>query len=318
MPLEGKYTMNGINIEAIKSLREKTQAGIMDCKTALVEATGDIARATELLLERGFKIAEKKAERTAIDGVAYADVINGHAVMIEVNTESDFVAGNEHFMQDVRGIARAIGENNPADMEEALQCTAAGEPTQTVQEILQGMSLAFREKIVFRRFGVLEGAMPFAYTHMKGQLGVILTLSSSSPLAEDVWCPIAKELAFQIAASAPQYVSRDRISADERAQIEAAIAGELLEDDSAQRKPQAIREKILTGRIEKYYRTHCLLEQAYIKAPEMTVEAYLQTACGGEKLQVTVENFLRYQKAEGLQRDEGQSNQAFARQISKR
>lgn len=304
--------MHRIDIEAIKALRAQTQAGMMDCKAALMEAQGNQAQAVTLLMARGHQIAEKKAERVAVDGAALAEMAHGRAALVEVNTESDFVAANARFVAGVRAIARAAARHSPADMAAMLACTVEEGEGQTVADALAEMSLAFREKIVLRRFAVLAGAMPYAYTHAGGQYGAVVTLAADGPLPEAVWQPVAKEMALQIAACAPRHVSRAHISVDERAQIEAGIAAALDEDAAAQGKPQAIRDRILAGRVQKYYRTHCLMEQPYIRDPEQTVEAYLKAAGAG----VGVDAFCRYQRADGLQPGEA-SSQQYARQLSK-
>lgn len=303
-------------IQDIQYLRQETGAGIVDCKNTLIETKGDLQQSITILQNRGFKIAEKKAERTAADGIAYAAVYGNRAVLVEVNTETDFVAGNDQFISYVGTIAKSIASCSPADTTALLQCGTDYQGL-TVGDLLNKMALIFGEKIVLRRFGILEGSMPAAYMHLKGKYGVILDLSVEGRGDAGVLGSIAKELGMQIAAMAPLHLCRSRISEETRTGIIAAIVQNVKDDASLINKPPQVVEKIIRGRTEKYYCSKCLLEQAYIRNSDITVQQYLQMAGANLGVKIDVKEFYRYERGEGLQ-DNEMSNTELARQLAKK
>lgn len=305
-----------MNIQDIQYLRQETGAGIMDCKNALSHANGDIQQSLVILREKGFQLVKKKAERAAADGIAYAEVFGDRAVLLEVNTETDFVSGNDEFISYVRKIAQAIARHTPEDAAGLMGCALEGQEM-TVADLVQRMVLTFRENIVIRRFEVLYGDILYAYMHQKGRYGVILSLAADRSCDHARIAEIGKELAMQIAAMAPLYVSRSHLTGDAAADILTQIVQEVAEDDTLAGKPHEVIGRIVSGRVEKYYRTYCLMEQAYIKDDSITVQLYLQktrTEIGG---QLQVMQFFRYKKAEGLQDDEAPDNLAYARQMAR-
>lgn len=287
-------------IQDIQALRRETGAGIMECKRALMAADGDLNRAMESLFELGFRVVEQKADRVAADGIAYAAVFDRCAVLLELNAETDFVATNSDFSKGAQAIARTIAQRRPADRAALMDCTIADEDL-TVGVYLQRMALSFRENIVLRRFEVLTGDMLYAYMHQQGKLGVILALQSEKMIPDDVWRNTAKELALQIASMSPLYVDREQISPAERGFIESEIEREIREDESLKSKSQPLLDRIIAGRIEKYYRSHCLTEQRYVKNDTIMVRDFLKAANAGLPAAMRVEGFRRFAKGEGLE-----------------
>jgi elongation factor Ts len=306
-----------MKIQDIQYLRQETGAGIMDCKNALSKTNGDLQQALAVLQEQGFQLAKKKADRVTTDGIAYAEVFGNRAILLEVNTETDFVSGNDEFVSYVKKIAKAIAEHTPGDVDSLLECTTEA-PGLTVGALLQKMTSTFRENIVVRRFEVLAGDTPVAYMHQKGRFGVILNIMTDGDLDHYVLYGIGKELAMQITAMSPQFVSRFHLSDDTKADIKAQIVREIEEDGDLGHKPPQVIDKIVSGRIEKFYRANCLLEQDYIKDDSITVQQFMQTAAPGSGAQIKVTGFFRYEKADGLQSEEGINNCAYARQVANR
>ena len=304
-----------MKIQDIQYLRQETGAGIMDCKNALNKTDGDLLQALAILQEQGFQLAKKKADRVTTDGIAYAEVFGNRAVLLEVNTETDFVAGNDEFVSYVKKIAEAIAQHTPGDISSLLECATEAQGL-TVGALVQKMTSTFRENIVVRRFEVLSGDTPIAYVHQKGKFGVILNLAVDSELDRTVLYDIGRELAMQITAMAPQYVSRFHLSNDTKAEIKAQIVREVKEDVDLGHKPQQVIDKIVSGRIEKFYRANCLLEQAYIKDDSLTVQQYVQAAAVGSGAKVEVTGFFRYEKADGLQSEAGTNSCGYARQMA--
>jgi elongation factor Ts len=304
-----------MKIQDIQYLRQETGAGIMDCKNALNKANGDLGQALAVLQEQGFQLAKKKADRVTTDGIAYAEVFGNRAVLLEVNTETDFVAGNDEFVSYVKKIAKAIAEHTPGHISSLLEC-ATDEQSLTVGALVQKMTSTFRENIVVRRFEVLSGDAPIAYMHQKGKFGVILNLAADGELDLTGLYGIGKELAMQITAMAPQYISRSHLSDDTKADIKAQIVQEVKGDGDLGQKPPQVIDKIVSGRIEKFYRANCLLEQAYIKDDSITVQQFIQTGAAGSGAQIKVTGFFRYEKGDGLQNEEGIDNCEYARQMA--
>src|SRR5665647_713913 len=183
-----------MKIQDIQYLRQETGAGIMDCKNALNKANGELRQALAVLQELGFQLAKKKADRITTDGIAYAEVFGNRVVLLEVNTETDFVAGNDEFVSYVKKIAKTIAEHTPGDIPSLLEC-ATETPGLTVGALLQKMTSTFRENIVVRRFVVLSGDTPIAYMHQKGKFGVILKLAADGELDRTGLYGIGRELA---------------------------------------------------------------------------------------------------------------------------
>lgn len=283
----------------VATLREKTGVGMMDCKKALTEANGDMDKAVDILREKGLAASVKKAGRIAAEGVAYAKVSeNGKiAVAIEVNAETDFVAKNADFLGFVETCADTVIEKNPADVEVLLAETATGTDT-TVDALLKDKILTIGENIKVRRFARYEGAV-VSYVHGGGRIGVIVKFDTTDEIAgTEAFNEYAKNIAMQIAAVNPSYVNEADVPAEE-VEKEKAILKEQIVNDG---KPEAIAEKIVIGRLGKFFEQICLVDQPYVKESKMSVKEYTESVgkeLGGE---IKIVEFVRFEKGEGLEK----------------
>lgn len=289
-----------MNIQDMQKLRQETGAGLLDCRNAWTEAGGDMDRAIALLHEKGMAIARKKAERVAADGIAFAKVYEDCAVLLEVNSETDFVAGNEAFIAFVERIADTIALHRPADVTALSACRTADQDL-TVGELLQRMVLMFRENLVIRRFEIVTGDRLFAYMHQNGRIGVILSLTVSGTIDEDLIDRIGQELTLQIAAMNPQYVSIQSMDKATLSAIRDDIAAEVNADVALKSKPEPVRERIVAGRFDKHLSTHCLMEQPSIREESRTVREQIRSMMGHESRDIIVTAFGRFEKGEGLE-----------------
>ncbi len=278
----------------VAALREKTGCGMMDCKKALTEAEGNMDKAIDLLREKGLAAATKKAGRIAAEGVAFAKVSDCGkvAAVIEVNAETDFVAKNAEFQAFVQTAADTVIAENPADVDALLQSKAAGSEM-TVGELLT-------ENIKVRRFARYEGAVT-SYVHAGGRIGVIVKFAvDDSIVATEGFKTYAHNVAMQIAALNPEYLDESSVPA-ERVQKEKDILTQQIVDEG---KPANIAEKIVTGRLQKFFKEICLVDQAYVQDGNMSVKQYTDSVAkelGGD---IRIEAFTRFEKGEGLEKRE--------------
>lgn len=294
-----------ISAGLVKELREKTGAGMMDCKKALTETNGDIEKAIEYLREKGLASAAKKAGRIAAEGLTSVEVDGNYAVLLEVNCETDFVAKNDEFQGFIKNLGEHLLKNKPASVEEALgQKLNGGE--ETIQERLSTLIAKIGENMNFRRFQIIEkkDSDAFgAYVHMGGRISVLTLLVNSTN--EDV----AKDISMHIAAINPRFISRDEVS-DEVIQSEREI---LTQQALNEGKPANIVEKMVEGRLSKFYSEVCLLEQPFVKDPDQTVKKLLQK----EGNDVTVSTFIRYELGEGLEKRQDNFAEEVMSQVKK-
>ena len=281
-----------MNITAtmVKELREKTGAGMMDAKKALVEVDGDMEKAMELLRQKGMASADKKMGRIAAEGRVGSFVSDSVGAMIEVNCETDFVAKNEEFIELTNNLAELVATANPADVE-ALLATVCPKCGKTVEEALKEKIASIGEKITVRRFVRYEGAVA-TYIH-GGKIGVLL----STDKADEV---VAKDVCLHIASSAPEFVSRVDIPASV---IEEETRIEMGKEDIAN-KPEQIRTKIVEGRVNKLMAQKCLVEQPFVKNPDQTIEQYISG-------KFAIVKFERFVLGEGLEK----RNENFADEV---
>lgn len=279
----------------VKELREMTGCGMMDCKKALTETNGDKDKAVEFLREKGLATAAKKAGRIASEGIvkAYLTEDKKVGVLVEVNSETDFVAKNAEFQGFVSKIAEIVAEKNPADVD-ALK-TLAYDDAQTVGDALTALIAKIGENMNIRRFARLEGNV-CSYTHGEGRIGVLVQAENS--LADEEAYEAARDAAMQIAAINPLYLSKDVVPAEDVEKEKHIIIAQIKEDPKNANKPDAIIEKMVGGKINKFYEQNCLLQQEFVKNGDFKVEAYL--ASKGVKLI----NFVRFEKGEGLAKKE--------------
>ena len=252
-----------VTASLVKELREKTGAGMMDCKKVLTETDGDIEKAIELLRERGIAKAAKKSDRIAAEGVVTAFVSEDGKVgsVVEVNSETDFVGKNEEFRNFVADVAEQIAKENPANVEELLNQKSIKDSTKTVQEILTGKIATIGENLTIRRFARFESnGLVEKYIHGDGKIGVLVELENGNE-------ELAKDICMQIAAAKPEYLDRESVP-QERVEKEMEI---LKAQAMNEGKPAEIAEKMVQGRIGKFYAEICLVEQPFVKDPDMKV-----------------------------------------------
>ena len=289
----------------VKALREKTGVGMMDCKKALTEADGDMERAIDVLREKGLAASAKKAGRIAAEGIvlAYTDEAKKVSVLVEVNSETDFVAKNEKFVNYVTAVAKTIADTNPADVDELLAKPLAGD-TRTVQENLQDMVLSIGENMKIRRFERVEG-ITTSYIHGGGSVGVLVMFDTDDKTAAtDAFKVMGKDVAMQIAAMSPAYLDEASVPADVLAHEKEITKAQLAEDPKMAGKPEQVLAKIVDGKIVKYFKENCLLYQAFVKDGDMNVAKYVASVAKELGADIKVTGFIRYAKGEGLEKRE--------------
>lgn len=283
----------------VQTLRERTGVGMMDCKKALAETGGDMEKAVEYLREKGLAAAAKKSGRIAAEGVVipYYDAVNKVGVVIEVNSETDFVAKNESFMAFVEACAKTVADNSPADVDALKAMKLAGTDT-TVEESLQEKVLTIGENIQIRRFVRYAGHC-VTYNHGGGRIGVMVRFDVDDTVAaNEKYQEMAKDIAMQVAASNPLYLNRESVPADIIAKEKEILTAQAINEG----KPENIAAKMVEGRIGKYYKENCLLEQAFIKDQDMSVQAHVDAVAKEIAGSITVEAFVRFEKGEGLEK----------------
>jgi elongation factor Ts len=290
-----------ITASQVKELREKTGAGMMDCKKVLTETNGDMEKATELLRERGITKAAKKSSRIAAEGLVDAYISEDKKVgaVVEVNAETDFVAKNEEFKSFVKDVVKQIALNNPKDVQELLAQKSIAESDKTVQEVLTNKIATIGENMSIRRFVRFEtNGMVAKYIHGEGKIGVLVEMENAQ---ED----LAKDICMQIAAAKPEFVSREEVP-QERVNKEMEI---LKAQAMNEGKPEAIAEKMVQGRLGKFYSEICLVDQEFVKNPDIKISQLLK-----EK-NAKVLRFARIEKGEGLEKREENFAEEVAKQL---
>ena len=289
--------MAAFTAQDVKALREKTGCGMMDCKKALVQADGDMDKAIDFLREQGLAKQAKKASRIAAEGVAYATTSddNSVGVVIEVNAETDFVAKNDSFMEFVKACAATVIEQNPADVEALLALQAAGSD-KTVAELLQEKALTIGENIQIRRFERMEGAC-VAYVHAGGKIGVLVNFNTDLA-AKPEFIAYGKDVAMQIAALNTPYLTRDDVPAEVIDHEKEVMRQQVINEG----KPEAIADKIVMGKINKYYKENCLVDQEFVKDNKLTVAQYTKNTAKELGGNIDIVKFVRFEKGEGIEK----------------
>ena len=278
----------------VKDLREKTGCGMMDCKKALTESNGDMEKAIEFLREKGLAAAEKKASRIAAEGLVdvYVAADGSVGALIEVNSETDFVAKNDEFKTFVATLAKIVADENPADVDALKELKYTGSEL-TVDGMLKEKILTIGENLTIRRFARFEGGA-VAYIHGEGRIGVMV--KAEGDLANSDAYDAARDAAMQIAAINPLYLSKDTVPAEDVEKEKNIILAQIKEDPKNANKPENILEKMVGGKINKFFEQNCLLQQEFVKDSDFKVEAYL--ASKGVKLV----DFIRFEKGEGIEK----------------
>ena len=282
-------------------LREKTGCGMMDCKKALTESDGDMEKAIEYLREKGIAAAEKKASRIAAEGIigSYVSEDGKVAALVEVNSETDFVAKNAGFQEFVKAVAATVGKNAPASVEELGDMTIDG-GDMTVTDALREKILTIGEKLTIRRFTRYEGHV-VTYIHGGGTIGVMVNLDADdATFAKPECVSMAKDVAMQIAAMSPTFLDKASVPADFIEKEKEILLAQAMNEG----KPQNIAEKMVMGRIAKYYKEICLLEQAFVKDDEINVDAFVKNVAKELGAPVSIKEFVRLEKGEGLEKRE--------------
>ena len=297
-----------VTAKLVKELREKTGAGMMDCKKALEECAGDLEKAFDWLREKGIAKAAKKADRIAAEGLTAFYVEGNRAAIVEVNSETDFVAKNQEFKDLVSDIAKCVCINKPTTMEEALACDLNGK---SIENTVVDATAKIGEKLSFRRFDVIEKAenQAFgAYSHMGGKISALVLLTDTTD-------EVARDIAMHVAASAPQYVDRSQIPAEVLEREHEVLKQQALEENknAAKPKPEQIIVKMVEGRLTKEMKEICLMDQAYFKNDELTVAKYLKEVSKEVGFTVDVKSYIRYETGEGIEKKE----ENFAEEVAK-
>lgn len=281
-----------ITAQMVKELREKTGAGMMDCKKALTECEGDMAKSVDWLREKGIAKAAKKNDRIAAEGLSRVAVEGNTGVVFEVNSETDFVAKNEQFLGLLDKIKEVLLAQKPADLDAALACTVDGA---TVADLVTTATATIGEKITLRRIAVVEKADDEffgSYMHMGGKISALVVLKGK----EDA--KVAKDIAMQVASMAPQYVCREEMPA-EVVEHERKVQTEIVaNDEKLANKPEKVLAGIIEGKVSKNLKDSCLVEQEFFLNPDQKVGQYLKES------QAEVASFIRYNVGEGIEKRE--------------
>jgi elongation factor Ts len=291
-----------VTAQMVKELREKTGAGMMDCKKALTETNGDMEKAIDFLREKGIASAAKKGDRIAAEGLTYVVAEGNNAVILEVNSETDFVAKNEAFQNLVKELAAHLLANKPATVEEATAQTINGV---IVADYINAAIAKIGEKLSLRRFSVVsktDNDAFGAYLHMGGRISVLTVLEGTTDADS------AKDVSMHIAALRPKYVSRDQVSQEEVEHERQVLTTQALNEG----KPEKIVEKMVEGRLGKYFEDVCLLDQTFVKNPDQKVRQFV------ESKGATVREFVRYEVGEGIEKREDNFAEEVMNQVNKK
>ena len=283
----------------VKNLREMTGAGMLDCKNALTETNGDFDKAIEVLRERGVAKAAKKASRIAAEGAVGAKICGDKGVLVEINCESDFVSKGEKFQAIVNDIAEVVLKNNPADVEALMNCDINGT---TVNEYMTEQTMVIGEKLSIRRFKLFETAGKIeTYIHMGGKVGVMVDANPFND-GED----ILHDVALQIAAAKPAYLNKGEVPNEVIEKEKEILLAQMQNDEKNANKPKEILEKIVMGKVGKFYSENCLLNQLFVKDDSKTIEEVV-----GKHF--VISRFVRFEMGEGLEK----KNENFAEEVAK-
>ncbi len=303
--------MANITAKDVANLRAQTGLGMMECKKALVEAEGDFEAAIKLLREKGLATAEKKAGRVAAEGRVDVLSKDGYTAMVEVNAETDFAAKSDAFKAFVTGVLETIIAKKPATLDELLAMNYCNTDN-TVQQTLIEQIAMIKENISVRRFVLVEGVTS-SYVHGFGSTGVIVKFDTDVA-DKDGFAEYAKNIALQIAAgNPPQYVNIEDVPAEAVAEEKAVLIAQMKNDPKNANKPDAILEKIVSGRLGKFYERVCLVEQGYVKEDDMTVATYTKNTAKALGGSIKIVSFCLFEKGEGIEKKE----ENFAEEIAK-
>ena len=299
----------------VKELREMTGAGMMDCKKALTETNGDMDAAVEYLRKNGQAKAEKKAGRIAAEGIVKTVVRDDKvAAIVEVNSETDFVAKNEEFQGFVDAVVNQVADNDPADMDAFMAEAWAADPSKTVKDALVEKIAVIGENLNIRRFERVnaENGCVVSYIHGGGRIGVLVVADTDVVNDEIKTC--LKNVAMQVAAMSPKYVSRDEVSQEYMDHEKEILLAQAKKENPE--KPDNIIEKMIIGRLNKEMKEICLLDQVYVQDSDLTVAKYVDKVAKENNAKVTVTKFVRYETGEGIEKKEENFAEEVAKQMN--
>ena len=294
----------------VKNLREMTGVGMMDCKKALAASDGDMDKAVEYLREKGLAASAKKAGRIAAEGMAYACVINGVGVVVEVNAETDFVGKNEKFVGFVKGVANTVASQAPASLDALMDCKYDGTDL-TVTQQQQEMVLVIGENIKIRRFARFPEGVSVPYIHAGGKIGVLVNLEVDGEVSGKV-LEMGKDVAMQIAALNPRFWDKSQVTDDVLDEEKRIMLAQMDNDPKMASKPAQVKEKIVEGKLNKFYAENCLLQQEFVKDSEVSVEQYMNNVAKSAGVKVRLVDAVRFEKGEGIEKKQ----ENFAEEIA--
>ena len=288
-----------ISAKDVMELRKQTDCGMMECKKALTQADGDFEKAIEILREQGLAAANKKAGRIAAEGMVYAVSFDNCAVVVEVNAETDFVAKNDKFVDFTKNLAKVVADENPADVEALMACKMGDG---TVDDALKALILVIKENIKVRRFARYEGHCA-AYVHGGGTHGVIVKFETSDDVAaKPEFAAFGKDIAMQVAAANPGYVDEASVPAEVVAKEKEIMLVQMAGDPKTANKPEAVKQKMIEGKIKKFFKENCLVDQEFVKDGDLTVAQYTAKVAKDLGGDIKIVKFARFQKGEGLEK----------------
>ena len=298
-----------ITAQDVKNLREMTGVGMMDCKKALAASDGDMDKAIEWLREKGLAASAKKAGRIAAEGMAYSCVIDGVGVVVEVNAETDFVGKNEKFVDFVKGVAATVAACAPADLDALMECKYNGTDL-TVTQQQQEMVLVIGENIKVRRFARFADGVSVPYIHAGGKIGVMVNLEVTGGIDAT---EVGKDMAMQIAALNPRFLDKGQVTQEVLDEEKKILLAQMANDPKMASKPDKVKENIVAGKLNKFYSENCLLQQAFVKDGDVTVEQYMNAAAKKLGGTITLKDAVRFEKGEGIEKKQ----ENFAEEIAK-
>ena len=287
-----------ITAKDVQKLREMTGVGMMDCKKALAATDGDFDKAIEYLREKGLAASQKKAGRIAAEGMALSTIIDGIGVVVEVNAETDFVGKNEKFVNFVKGVAATVAKENPADLDALMACKYA-DTDLTVEQQQQEMVLVIGENIKVRRFARYAEGTPVSYVHAGGKIGVLVNLKVEGGIDAT---EIGKDAAMQIAALNPRFWDKSQVTQDVLDTEKKIMMVQMANDPKMANKPEQVREKIVMGKLNKFYSENCLLQQEFVKDNSLTVEKYIAACAKTLGGKIAFKEAVRFEKGEGIEK----------------
>lgn len=300
----------------VAELRRLTGCGMMDCKNALTEANGNFDEAMKVLREKGISATVKKAGRIAAEGVVDILTEGDTTVMVEVNSETDFVAKNDSFRAFVTDVLKTIIENKPADVDALLGCKLFGS-ADTVEAALQEKTFTIGEKLSIRRFVIINGVVS-TYIHGKGATGVIVSFDTDAAVAaKEEFIEVARNIALQAAALPSLYLDRAAVPASAIEEEKEILKKQMEQDPKMAGKPAKVLEGIITGKLNKFYEANCLMEQTYVKDDSMNVAKYVEASAKALGARIAVTGFVRYDKGEGIAKREDNFAEEIAKMVNK-